>query len=107
MKKGKLNQSKLFSAVEMDEERSCFVLKMLQRSWLLSQSSPAPCVFVWQHHVTMETGRLQGAGETHTVHCGAAVRAAICLCTPPVLGNSLGAIWGLYSSFAESSGWYL
>lgn len=75
---------------------------MLQKSCWLSQSSPAPCVFVWQHQVTMETGRLQEAGETHTVHCGAAVRAAICLCKPPVLGNSLGAIWGLYSSSAES-----
>lgn len=62
----KLNQSKLFSAVEMDEERSCFVLKMLQKSWLLSQSSPARCVFVWQPQVTMETGRLQGARDTQT-----------------------------------------
>lgn len=38
-----------------------------------------------------------------TVHCGAAVRAAICLCKPPpILRNSLGAIWGLYSSSAQS-----
>lgn len=102
----KLNQSKLFSAVEMDEERSCFVLKLLQMSWLLSQSSPAPCVCV---AAPSNYGDRQVARSWRdTVHCGAAVRAAICLFKPPphppsalVLRNSLGAIWGLYSS-AES-----
>lgn len=63
----KKKKKKLFSAVEMDKERSCFVLKMLQKSWLLSWSCPAPCLFVWQHQVTMVTGRLQGAGETQII----------------------------------------
>lgn len=79
----KLNQSKLFSAVEMDEERSCFVLKLLQMSWLLSQSSPAPCVCV---AAPSNYGDRQVARSWRdTVHCGAAVRAAICLFKPPPL----------------------
>lgn len=71
----------------MDKERSCFVLKMLQKSWLLSQPSPlSVCMAAPSYYGDKQVGR----GWRDTVHCGAAARPATCLCHPPTAEEELG-----------------
>lgn len=86
----------------MDKERSCFVLKTLQKSWLLSWSSPAPCLFVWQHQVTMVTGRLRGAGETQIIIALQRAQPFLTAIPPQLPRKSSGVIRGLYSSCCRS-----
>lgn len=78
----KLNQSKLFSAVEMDEERSCLCFENASNELVaisVLPSSVCVCVAAPSNYGDRQVARSQ----RDTIHCGAAVRAAICLCKPP------------------------